>query len=424
MATCASTFLGYWWTGYGCWWYEVGRHVENVPWSNFMPESLAYCACVMTILVCHEAGHFLQARRYGVYASLPYFLPMPFTPLGTLGAVIVMDSRVKDRRALFDIGITGPLAGLVPTLIFCVLGMQFGLSRVGVPDLKSFEFGDPLVFKWLTQLTFGPVPDGHDVLVGPMAFAGWVGLLVTAINLFPIGQLDGGHVLYGLLRRRALWVATAVLVGAVIGAAVFHLTMWWLMLLLLVLMGPRHPPTTNDNVPLGAARIVLGWLTLAFLPLGFTPNPFPSLTGPPPHERQQPRPPQQVQPDEGTWVRQDRGQRAVSAQGRVLAQFPSDWSGAGMRPPKCTKASLAPALRTSMTGVAPNSPPKSTRSPALAPGTGIKRTAEVLSLITPMAISSAMMAAIVSGGVSPGTATMSRPTEHTEVMASSFSSTR
>jgi len=257
----------------------------------------------MTILVCHEAGHFIQAWRYGVYASFPYFLPMPLPPIGTLGAVIAMDSRVKNRRALFDIGITGPLAGLVPTLIFCVVGLQPQFSRLARPEPGAWEFGEPLVFKFLVPRILEPVPEGLEVQVGPMAMAGWVGLLITALNLFPIGQLDGGHILYSLLRRRAHPVATMLLAAAVVGAVVFRLTGWSVMLLLLILMGPKHPPTSDDTVRLGAGRILLGWLTLAFLPLGFTPNPIIlpeglDWQGPPPEEKPFRPPPS----DDQRWV--------------------------------------------------------------------------------------------------------------------------
>jgi membrane-associated protease RseP (regulator of RpoE activity) len=270
----------------------------------------------MTILACHEAGHFLQTRRYGVSASLPIFLPLPVPPIGTMGAVIAMDSRVADRKALFDIGISGPLAGLVPTLVFCILGLQPGWSNVAVKDpivaANSWEFGEPLLFKAVAWLTFGQVPEGSDVFLGPMAMAGWAGLLITALNLVPIGQLDGGHILYALLRWRAHAIATVLLAAAIVGSVVFQLYGWTLMLALLVLMGPKHPPTANDNVRLGRRRIVLGWLTLAFLPFGFTPNPIvsvPHFDSEPPsiEQRQSPSPPEQrqfqpPQSDEQRWV--------------------------------------------------------------------------------------------------------------------------
>jgi len=230
---------------------------------------LQYAVPVMTILLCHEMGHFLQARRYGVFASYPYFIPMPLSPIGTFGAVIAMNARVGGRRALFDIGITGPLAGLVPTLIFCAVGISWSTYVPG-----QDQFGDPLLFKWFAVALKGPIPEGQVIQVHPIAFAGWVGLLITSLNLFPIGQLDGGHVLYALLRWRARWVATAVLLGAVAAVAYFELWGWSLMLLLVVLIGPGHPPTADDTEPLGFLRTVLGWLTLAFIPIGFTPTPF------------------------------------------------------------------------------------------------------------------------------------------------------
>ena len=255
IATCLSTLLA------GC---------SNFGWS----EGWKYALPLMTILVFHEAGHFLQARRYGVYASFPYFIPMPVSPLGTFGAVIVMEPRMGHRRALFDIGITGPLAGLVPTLVFCVIGLH--LSTIDEVQPGAQRYGDPLLLEYLAELKFGPIPEGHDILLNPILFAGWVGLLITALNLIPIGQLDGGHVLYALLRKRAHHVASFLLLAAVV-AVIWQwneLYLWTPMLFLLALMGPVHPPTANDEAPLGAGRVLLGWLTLAFIPIGFTPRPF------------------------------------------------------------------------------------------------------------------------------------------------------
>ena len=237
-------------------------------------EGLKYALPVMTILVFHEMGHFLQARRYGVYASYPFFIPMPISPLGTFGAVIAMDARMGDRKALFDIGISGPLAGLVPTLVFCVVGLK--LSKVvPAPEVPGgLTIGAPLLFQQISAWVLEPLQRGYVVDLHPMAFAGWVGLLITAINLIPVGQLDGGHVLYALLRTKAHRVATLLLLGAVAGVIMFGLYGWTLMLVLLMFMGPIHPPTANDNVPLGRWRILLGWLTLSFIVIGFTPTPI------------------------------------------------------------------------------------------------------------------------------------------------------
>jgi membrane-associated protease RseP (regulator of RpoE activity) len=238
-----------------------------------------YAVPLMTILICHEMGHFLQARRYGVHASFPYFIPMPVPPLGTFGAVIGMEARMGDRRALFDIGITGPLAGLVPTLVFCVIGLHWSHTEFVPKGGGGFlPLGEPLLFKWLSDYFFGPLPAGKHVILHQTAYAGWVGLLITALNLMPIGQLDGGHVLYALLRRNAHKVASLLLMAAGIAVMIavveYGYFGWILMLFLLMLMGPIHPPTADDHVPLGFGRIVLGWLTLAFIPIGFTPMPF------------------------------------------------------------------------------------------------------------------------------------------------------
>jgi membrane-associated protease RseP (regulator of RpoE activity) len=212
-----------------------------------------------------------------VPASFPYFLPLPGSPFGTLGAFIVMGPRMGHRKALFDIGITGPLAGLVPTLIFLIVGLHYSTFAEPSPHQSgSFTIGAPLLFRFLTHLLVGQPPPGQAVDVGPMAFAGWVGLLITSLNLMPIGQLDGGHVLYALLRQKANRIATLLLYSAVVVVALDfkQLYVWMLMLILLIVMGPVHPPTADDSEPLGVVRTVLGWLTLAFIIIGFTPTPL------------------------------------------------------------------------------------------------------------------------------------------------------
>jgi len=265
IATCLTTL----WAGASVrhWW---------VDWTEALLNALAYAVPVMTILVFHEMGHFLQARRCGVFASYPYFLPVPFGPLGTFGAVIAMDPRRGDRKALFDIGITGPLAGLVPTLIFIVWGLTLSEPVKIQRGAGGLLLGEPLLLQWLVSRVCDPLPAGHQLMLHPMAFAGWVGLLITSLNLMPIGQLDGGHILYGLLRKKAHVVAQTLLMGAAF-MVIWHFDLyggWILMVVLVTIMGAKHPPTANDNVRLGFWRSVLGWLTLAFIPIGFTPRVF------------------------------------------------------------------------------------------------------------------------------------------------------
>ena len=228
----------------------------------------------MTTLLAHELGHFLQARRYGVPASLPYFIPMPFSPIGTMGAVILMQPGRGDRRTLFDIAVTGPLAGLIPALLFSILGLQRSQVIQMAEQPAGLILGEPLLFRLLAYFTFGPLPEGQDIALHPLAFAGWVGIFITALNLIPIGQLDGGHILYSLLLKRAHVVAQALLLMAVVAVFMWGYWGWMLMIVLLMLMGPAHPPTANDHVPLGTGRTILGWASLFFVPLGFTPMPF------------------------------------------------------------------------------------------------------------------------------------------------------
>jgi len=237
------------------------------------PGGLPFALALMTTLLAHEFGHFLQAMRYGVPASLPLFIPMPASPIGTMGAVIVMQPGKGDRRAIFDIAITGPLAGLVFELIFSIIGLQ--LSEV-VPANQpgALELGEPLLFKALAYLTFGALSPGEDIHLHAIAFAGWVGMFITALNLIPIGQLDGGHILYALLRKKAHIVALILLMAAVVAVVIGRYWGWSLMIILLMLIGPIHPPTANDDVPLGATRTILGWASLLFVIIGFTPTPF------------------------------------------------------------------------------------------------------------------------------------------------------
>ncbi len=251
-------------------------------------QGLSYAIPVMGILLFHEMGHYLQALRYRVPASLPYFIPMPLPPLGTMGAVIFQGQGSATRRQMFDIAVSGPLAGLA--VILPVL--WYGLKNSGyqpVNQISGLEFGDPLLLTWMIEYLHGPEPAGHIFALNQVAFAGWVGVLITSLNLLPVGQLDGGHILYTLIGRRAHWVALAVVVAAVGGMLLNENYSFLLLLILMLLTGIRHPPTADDTERLGAIRYVIGWLTLAFLIIGFTPNPISVPTS---------NPPEAVQPDD------------------------------------------------------------------------------------------------------------------------------
>ncbi len=159
-------------------------------------EGLIYMASITGILLCHEMGHYVMARRRQVNASLPYFIPMPLLLFGTLGAVIVMKGRIRSRDALMEVGAAGPLAGLAVALPLLTIGLS--LSEVTpIPEGALLE-GQSIIYLLLKAIVVGPIPDGYDVMLHPMAWAGWIGLLVTMLNLIPIGQLDGGHIFYAL----------------------------------------------------------------------------------------------------------------------------------------------------------------------------------------------------------------------------------
>ncbi len=258
-----------------------------VTWSSFVRGGLQYSGSLMAILLAHEMGHWVQSRRYGVPASWPWFIPLPIPPMGTMGAVIVQSSGYADRKQLFDIGITGPLAGLLIALPITILGLRESHVIDVVAQGGGLVFGNPPILNWLAERQFGPLAANEDVALNPLLHAGWVGIFVTALNLIPIGQLDGGHILYGLIRRKAHLVAMLLMWLAFSWMWITRNWSYSAMLFLLFMMGTRHPPSRDDYVPLGRFRILLGWLTLAFVFVGFTPNPITVE-----------EPPKQIEPEE------------------------------------------------------------------------------------------------------------------------------
>ncbi len=249
-----------------------------------------YFGAVMAILIAHEMGHFLQAKWYKVPATPPFFIPFPISPFGTMGAVIIQGAGVANRKSLFDIAISGPLAGLLLTIPITIIGLhQAGIEPFNANSAEPI-YGEPLILRWLIHLIKGPIPAGYELKYDdPWLFAGWVGIFITALNLVPIGQLDGGHILYTLIGRGAHRVAILLLALAVAYMVLQKEISYGLMVVLLFLSGPRHPPTTDDEMPLGVGRIVLGWLTLAFVIVGFTPSPI-MIPEVEPHRRQQQQP--------------------------------------------------------------------------------------------------------------------------------------
>jgi hypothetical protein len=232
-----------------------------------------YSVPLMLILFCHEMGHFLQAVRYRVPASLPYFIPLPLPPLGTMGAVIMQGRGVADRKMMFDIAVSGPIAGLIVTVPVLFYGIQTSGYLPAVFG-GGFDFGQSLMVRWMIEACHGPAPAGMVFSWNGIAMAGWVGVFITALNLLPIGQLDGGHLMYTLIGRAAHWIALGLILAAAAAMIYYGIYSYVLLLILVTLVGPRHPPTSNDSMPLGWGRHVLGWLTLSFLLIGFTFQPI------------------------------------------------------------------------------------------------------------------------------------------------------
>ncbi len=242
-------------------------------YTDLLVAGLSYSGPLMLILLCHEMGHYLQAVRYRVPASFPFFIPLPIPPLGTMGAVIAQQRGVADRKQMFDIAVSGPLAGLIVTLPILYFGLKASTVDVIQPGPYT-EFGEPLVIRWFIQWIHGPIPEGQTVFMNGFALAGWVGVFITALNLLPVGQLDCGHLTYTMLGKSAHWIAIGLVL---IAAAAMYLTgtySYILFLVLVMFMGTKHPPTRDDTVPLGPARHIIGWLTLAFLFIGFTLTPI------------------------------------------------------------------------------------------------------------------------------------------------------
>lgn len=247
------------------------------PWPVQLLHGLWYSATVLLILGSHELGHYFACRYYQVDASRPFFIPALGFLAGTFGAFIRIREPIPSKRMLFDIGIAGPIAGFVFAVPALVVGVAMSHTVPLPPDFSGLSLGEPLLFQGVVWAIWGQIPEGVSLNLHPMGFAAWFGLLATALNLFPIGQLDGGHISYAVLGRASTRV-TIGMVGIAIGLALFVSLSWvvWTILLVLMLLvfGPRHPPTVDEDVPLDPARLKLALFALVMFLLCFTPNPI------------------------------------------------------------------------------------------------------------------------------------------------------
>jgi len=253
--------------------------IDRIPGIGDLWLGFPYCLSLMTILGAHELGHYFAGRYHKVPVTLPYFIPLPFPPIGTLGAFIRLKAPVKNKRALLDVGVAGPLAGL----LFAIPILLYGLSISPVQALPAGSYtleGNSIIYALAKMAVKGQMlPNGtEDGLLSQVAWAGWVGLLVTGLNLIPVGQLDGGHIAYALFGKRARILYWPVIV-ALIALVIFTRTyMWALWAVLLFFLGRIYAEPLDDITPLDSRRQVVAITSLVLFILVFVPIPLQIIT--------------------------------------------------------------------------------------------------------------------------------------------------
>lgn len=245
-----------------------------VPWEK--PEKIylgfPFSISIMTILIAHELSHYFISRRHNVSVTLPYFIPAP-SMIGTFGAIIKMSPPIYDKRSLIDIGAAGPIGGFIVAVAATIIGLNYsviipaGLARGG------FSLGDSILFLFLSKLIFHLDPAKNDILLHPIAFAGWIGLFITSINLLPVGQLDGGHIAYAVFGEKHRWITTLVIIVLFI-LGLTYWEGWMLWAVLLTLIGRSHPPVLYPGIPLDRKRKLIGVLSFLIFVITFIPLPF------------------------------------------------------------------------------------------------------------------------------------------------------
>ncbi len=231
---------------------------------------------LMSILFVHEMGHYVTSKRYGVRTTLPYFIPGPWLPvgmIGTFGAFIRMRTPILRKNALLDIGAAGPIAGFVVALLATGIGLHSSKIVRMEQSGAFFRLGDPLIFSFLTHWVGKNPPEGYDIVLNPVAFAGWIGFFVTSLNLLPIGQLDGGHIAYALLGKYQRHVSVGM-VFVLLALGTWGWPGWYVWAILSVLLGVKHPPVLDEAAPLDFTHWFVGWVSLFLFILTFIPMPF------------------------------------------------------------------------------------------------------------------------------------------------------
>jgi len=248
-----------------------------IPWEH--PEKiylgLPFSITLLLILLSHELSHYFMSRRHHVSATPPYFIPAPpiLFIIGTFGAVIKMKPPIPDRRSLIDIGASGPISGFIIAVIAVIIGLKYSEVKSAKEIQEGLSLGSSILFYLLTKIVLNIAPDKYEIVLHPIAFAGWVGLLVTSLNLLPIGQLDGGHIVYALFGEKHQWISKAALPVLVFMGITFW-PGWIVWAVLLIIIGYKHPPVVYPEIELDRKRKIIGWLCFIIFILTFTAIPI------------------------------------------------------------------------------------------------------------------------------------------------------
>lgn len=242
---------------------EPGRLIEGLP----------FAVTLMSILLCHELAHYIASKKHHTKATLPYFIPAP-SIIGTFGAFIKMESPIITRKALIDIGASGPIAGFIISVVACIVGLAMSETMVsGQKEDVGIALGGSVLFTFLSEFIIGNVPDNYNILLHPIAFAGWIGLFVTSLNLIPIGQLDGGHIAFAVFGERHRYISI-VLVGMLGIFGFFFWEGWLVWAVLMIILGIRHPPVLYWEVSLDPKSKFISIAAFIIFAITFIPSPF------------------------------------------------------------------------------------------------------------------------------------------------------
>jgi len=255
---------------------NFGLSQVTFSWTTLLIGGSWYSFTLLSILGAHEFGHYFACRYYRINASLPYFIPAPLPLTGTLGALIRIREPIRTKPMLFDIGVAGPIAGFLVACPALLIGIASSRVTELPADFSGLSLGEPLLFQFVTWLFWGSIAEGQSLNLHPMAFAAWFGLFATALNLFPAGQLDGGHISYAAFGRRSVVITYATVVLTILLAFWSRSWLLWafLMIAMLLVSGPNHPRTHDEDLPLDDTRRIVAYVAFAIFLICFTPAPI------------------------------------------------------------------------------------------------------------------------------------------------------